>query len=97
MTDCLHLDFLAEVDISRLFSDGVAEQEGLTSPPQSLAVDVKARCAECGKSVRFEGPIGIAIGRGAPPMVSIDGSTLHAAGHMGDNDSPFLGMSVSVT
>lgn len=88
MTDCVHLDFTATVEISRLYNDGEDETLALTTAPRSLAFDVRASCVACGKAVRFEGPIGIAVGPGAPPTVSFDGTELHAAGHMGNNDSP---------
>lgn len=90
--DCIHLDFTASVSISRLFSDGVPDDYGLTHPAESVAVDVIAACAACGKRVRFEGPIGVAVGPGAAPMVSFDGLELHAAGHLGDNLSPRISM-----
>jgi len=89
--DCIHLDFLADVEISRLFG-GVECNDAIERAPDSLAIDVRARCAACGKAVRFEGPIGVAVGPGAPPMVNIDGTELRAAGHMGNNDTPPIRM-----
>ena len=84
MSDCQHESFNANVDIHRLMAD----EDG---PMESLAIDVRASCAQCGKPVRFEGPIGLSIGRGAHPCVSFDGLELRAAGHMGNNDTPHLG------
>ena len=87
MNGCPHTDFLANVEICRLFDSDVADVE---SRPDSLSIDVRAWCKDCGKSVRFEGPIGVAVGPGAPPMVSLDGTELHAAGHMGENLTPTI-------
>lgn len=87
--DCKHLNFTASVEISRLFNDDDEPgSHGTLLPPRSLAVDVRAWCADCRKPVRFEGPIGVGVGPGAPPMVSFDGTALHAAGHMGNNETP---------
>ena len=94
MTDrCPHVDFAAHVDESRLYNDENADEN---QPPDSLAVDVTIVCATCGRHVLFEGPIGAAIGRGAPPRVSVDGRELRAAAHMGNNDTPLAGFTVGV-
>lgn len=84
--ECNHVDFAASVDIHRLF-DGVEvdEADALNRQPDSLAIDVRAECAGCGIKVRFEGPIGVSVGPGAQPMVSLDGLELRAAGHLGEN------------
>ena len=87
MNDCTHEYFNANVEVSRLYNDD-------DGPIASLAIDVRAECTDCGKPVRFEGPIGVAVGRGAPPCVSLDGLELRAAGHMGNNDTPFIGFMV---
>lgn len=94
--ECVHLDFVANVDISRLY-DGLRCDEATERAPDSLALDVRAQCAACGKQVRFEGPIGIAVGSGARPTVSLDGTELHAAGHMGNNDTPPVTIRMSVS
>lgn len=87
MIDCVHINFTANVEITRLFDDeSVTEDQALTRTADSLAIDVTAACADCGKAVRFEGPVGIGVGPGAPPMVSPDGVELRAAGHMGTRD-----------
>lgn len=84
--DCVHLEFAATVVVSRLFaSDDV---DALTTPPESIAVDVSVVCAQCGRPARFEGPIGVAIGPGAAPSVSLNGLELRASGHMGENTTP---------
>lgn len=88
MSDCTHENFTANVEISRIHN-------GDEGPMASLAIDVRAECSDCRKSVRFEGPIGAAIGRGAPPCVSIDGLELRAAGHMGNNDTPLMGFRIT--
>ena len=88
--DCVHPDFFAEVEISRLFSSDVAETDASNLQPNSLAIDVKAWCQQCGKPVRFEGPIGVDVGPGSVPKVSLDGLELRAAGHMGDNNTPSI-------
>lgn len=87
MSDCEHENFNAIVDINRLseFGDG---------PVASLSIDIRVQCASCGKPVRFEGPIGTLVGRGAHPCVSLDGLELHAAGHMGNNDTPLMGFRI---
>lgn len=86
--DCVHLDFTAFVDIARLFNPDDDEAMAEYMEPRSVSITVKAECSACGKQVRFEGPIGIAVGPGAPPTVSFDGTELHAAGHMGENGTP---------
>lgn len=85
---CIHLEFSAFVEVHRLFDDTtVDEAKALTIQPDSLAVNLTAECAQCGIKVRFEGPVGIAVGPGAHPMVSLDGLELRAAGHLGENRS----------
>lgn len=93
--DCIHLDFLAEVEISRLFADDVSEAASATTAPDSLAIDIRVRCAHCGKAVRFEGPIGVAVGPSARPMVSVNGIELRASGHMGENRTPPISVTVT--
>lgn len=96
MSDCLHLDFTAGVEIHRLFNTEEDTAIGETLPADSLAIDVKAECAACGKAVRFEGPIGVNVGAGARPTVSLDGTELRATGHMGENGTPFIGVRFGV-
>ena len=84
---CTHEDFKATVGVSRL-----TETDG--GPLRSLSIDIRVECSSCGKPVRFEGPIGISVGRGAHPCVSLDGLELRAAGHMGDNDTPLMGFRI---
>jgi hypothetical protein len=81
------LDFVAVVEIGRLF-DGIECNDAIDRAPDSVSIDVRAHCAACGKAVRFEGPIGVAVGPGAPPMVSVNGLELRAAGHLGENRTP---------
>lgn len=88
MSDCQHENFVANVEIYRLTS-------GEGGPVASLSIDVRAECSSCGKPVRFEGPIGLSIGRGAQPCVSFDGLELRAAGHMGNNDTPLMGYRIA--
>lgn len=91
---CNHVDFRAVVEISRLFHGvEIDEAEALERQPDSLAIDLRAECVECGTPVRFEGPIGIAVGPGAKPTVSLDGLELRAAGHLGENNTPPLTVS----
>lgn len=86
---CKHLDFAAFVDVHRLFNGSeIDESEAADVEPDSLAIDVRAECTGCGKAVRFEGPVGVAVGPGARPMVSFDGLALRAAGHLGENNTP---------
>ena len=92
---CPHLDFVADVTINRLFT-GEDEDRAETIPPESVSIEVRARCAACDEPVRFEGTIGMAVGPGAPPRVSVDGLELRAAGHLGENRSPSVGYTVSV-
>lgn len=93
----MHTDFSALVDIHRLFNDGDEEALALTTRPRSLAITVRAACTACGKAVRFEGPVGIGVGPGARPTVNIDGTELRAAGHMGDNDTPYTGFEITIS
>lgn len=90
---CFHLDFTAFVDIARLFNPDDDEAMAEYMAPRSVSITVIAECTACGKRVRFEGPIGIGVGAGAAPTVSIDGTELRAAGHMGDNGTPPLRVS----
>lgn len=87
MSNCPHDSFSADVSIQPL-----SNEDG--GPVASLAISLRAWCSVCGEPVRFEGPIGAAVGRGAPPMVSIGGLELNAAGHMGNNDTPLMGFRV---
>lgn len=87
MDDCTHPDFAAFVDVHRLFDTDEHEADPLAVQSDSLAITVRADCSVCGKAVRFEGPVGVATGPNAPPMVSFDGTELRAAGHMGENKS----------
>lgn len=88
MTDCIHLDFLAEATVSRMFRDDVTEEMAKTRMPDSVVVEVRVCCAACGKQIRFEGPVGIAVGSGATPMVSYDGTQVRIPGHLGENLTP---------
>lgn len=72
-------------DVHRLFAVDLTDEEALARQPDSVAITVRAECSVCGKRVRFEGPIGVAVGPGAPPMVDVDGTELRASGHMGEN------------
>lgn len=85
---CMHIDFAALVEVHRLFTDDVAESEALTHRPDSVTVDVTVSCVACGAKVRFEGPIGVEVGPGAQPCVSMDGTELRATGHLGENRTP---------
>lgn len=87
MIDCSHPDFEAHVEISRLFHSEDCDE---FTEPDSVAIDVRAKCSRCGKAVRFEGPVGVAVGPGAPPLVSFDGTELRAAGHLGENRTPAI-------
>lgn len=94
---CVHADFDAWVEVHRLFGDNTAEADALTVPPDSVSVDVRVTCHDCGKAVRFEGPIGVGVGPGARPMVSLDGTELRAAGHLGENRTPGMRATFSCT
>jgi len=92
MSDCPHPDFVASVDVNRMFSAGTepVPDEMAAGAPDSVTIEVRIRCAACDKAVRFEGPPGVGVGPGSPPMVSLDGTELRAAGHLGENRSPTI-------
>jgi len=85
---CSHGTFEAAVQVGRMFDSDEAIAAG--GDPDSVTVEVRAWCLECGKAVRFEGPIGVSVGPGARPMVSLDGRELRAAGHLGENRTPSI-------
>ena len=90
---CVHENFAASVEIGRLLANDDVDPSSL---PDSFAVDVRAHCLGCGRNLLFEGPIGIAVGPGAPAMVSFDGQELHAAAHIEENRSPRIMARLSV-
>ena len=90
---CAHGTFEAAVQIGRMFDSDEAIAAG--GDPDSVTVEVRAWCLECGKAVRFEGPIGVSVGPGARPMVSLDGKELRATGHLGENRTPSITASLT--
>jgi len=92
---CAHGTFEAAVQIGRMFDSDEAIAWG--RDPDSVTVEVRAWCLECGKAVRFEGPIGVSVGPGARPMVSLDGKELRATGHLGENRTPSITASLTCT
>jgi hypothetical protein len=68
-TDCLHLNFQAQVNVFRL-----SEKEG--GPINGYTADVTVRCCDCNLPFRFRG-----FGFGSSPnepRLSIDGTVLRA-------------------
>lgn len=88
MNDCIHLDFLAEATVARMFREDVTEEQAKTRQPDSVAIEIRVCCVTCGKQVRFEGPVGMAVGSGSGPMVSFDGTEVRIPGHLGENLTP---------
>lgn len=93
---CLHVNFDAVVDVHRLFGDEVDKADALAVAPDSVVVEVRVSCRACGKKVRFEGPVGTDVGPGGRPKVSPDGTELRAPGHLGENRTPPVRISMSV-
>lgn len=92
---CPHPSFTARVDVHRLFDAEMSEAVAARTVPDSVAVDLAVECSTCGAPVRFEGPIGVHIGPGARPTVSVDGAELRANGHLGENRSPTRRLTLS--
>jgi hypothetical protein len=67
---CLHEDFTASVEVSRLLSrDGALE-------PAAFTADISVRCAHCGEPFRW---IGVQAGlKPDRPMCSVDETVLRA-------------------
>lgn len=67
-SDCVHLNFLADVSVSRLKNEEEAPDD---QPVSNYLAEVKIKCSECGKPFRFIGlPCGVDLTGAA---VSIDG------------------------
>lgn len=94
MSGCPHEHFNAVVDVNRMFPTDADVTD--SAAPHSLAIEIRVTCAACQRMVQFEGPIGMQIGRGAHPCVSVDGTELRAAGFIGNNDTPLLGFRMEV-
>jgi hypothetical protein len=84
---CSHPSFTARVDVHRMFAEEL-DIDPLLVAPDSIAVDLAIECTSCHAPVRFEGPIGVRLGPGARPTVSVDGSELRCTGHLGENRTP---------
>lgn len=74
MTTCVHPEFRASVDVTRILND-VPEDEG--GEAVHFAADVRVECAACGEPFGFRGvPCGVSIV--GVPMRSADALELRA-------------------
>lgn len=97
MTDCQHLDFVARVDVHRLYEhdygEGPLDPATLPSPDGYLA-EVHVECAQCHEPFVFfaEGlPVGVVRER---PTISMDATELRCPVRPQSSD-PTLGLGLA--
>lgn len=75
MTDCIHLEFVVEAEVTRLV-DLMTRLEKTDGAASAFMAAIKIRCRECGLYFTFEGlPRGVSFYH---PLVSSDRTELRA-------------------